>query len=343
MTFLLGISGFLLAGCGKNSKQEDKKPTPAPTRDANDNGGGRPSQGSGNTGNGTQTDNTGRYGNQTGGSGSQNNQQGGQSNPYSPYTPNGPNGGATSGQNPQQAGSGQVLFFMGGFNSCSAAGASAGRTPLGTTLYQKSNAVLSNQEKSQYLLTYSCFGTDPNQVTVYHPKTNSMETISVSQFLSNSVSQINQAYPGSSIHIMGHSYGGNLALLLSNEFIKRGSQIETLITIDPISPIQCIPASYITYAIGQMINYGNGGKLQENPGCDRAPASGGTLNLMTIRGQTDRWSNFYQTEFIPLHSSAINEAHENRLLSSGGTASRDFHTEIQESDEIWTLFRNSVR
>ncbi|MEY4632147.1 MAG: hypothetical protein RIQ81_2267 [Pseudomonadota bacterium] len=111
----------------------------------------------------------------------------------------------------------------------------------------------------------------------------------------------------SKLFIVGHSYGGwmamKLAVMLSGRLPLNG-----LITVDPISRIKC------TYS--------------DWDGCFSAPQDINPEERMRIKDGTDAWSNFYQTNTPYLHSGKIEQADENEKVDSD-------HFDIDTHERVW--------
>ncbi len=125
------------------------------------------------------------------------------------------------------------------------------------------------------------------------------------------------------VFVVGQSYGGWLAvrtvLALPSGVLAQG-----LVTIEPISPVNCLPrvllASFLTGA---------------HPGCNEAP-SDLKLQFKVVRRAVRVWSHFYQTDFPYLHSSSIADADSTTKMNYPPTYLPFGAHMLTETDErIW--------
>ena len=120
--------------------------------------------------------------------------------------------------------------------------------------------------------------------------------------------------PGGAIFLIGHSYGGWLAMKTVYE-LADNLEFTGLFTIDPISRKTC--------------NY-------ESPlGCISAPEDIIPFQRIKIRRNTSKWLNFYQSETWYLHSSHILQAHANFIIPKS-------HTDIDTEESVWLRIKNIV-
>jgi hypothetical protein len=123
-----------------------------------------------------------------------------------------------------------------------------------------------------------------------------------------------QAQQGGAIFLIGHSYGGWLAMKTVYE-LAGDLEFTGLFTIDPISRKTC--------------NY-------ESPlGCISAPEDIIPFQRTKIRRKTQKWLNFYQSETWYLHSSHILQAHANFIIPKP-------HTDIDTEESVWLRIKNTV-
>jgi hypothetical protein len=112
----------------------------------------------------------------------------------------------------------------------------------------------------------------------------------------------------SRLFLLGHSYGGWMAMKLAKDLAGR-VEIDGLITVDPISRLRC---TYTTW-----------------DDCFSAPTDIVPEERQRIKTGTKQWLNFYQTQTPYLHSGTIDEADENQELEST-------HFRIDTHEEVWT-------
>jgi pimeloyl-ACP methyl ester carboxylesterase len=144
---------------------------------------------------------------------------------------------------------------------------------------------------------------------------------------------------------IGHSYGGWLAIKILARLptqIKQG----LLVTLDPISYLECSP---ITYAkvIGNFLSGYGYAAIQGLEPCQRSPVDITAAELKQTRHilGDNHWRNYYQTNFYPLHSDSFNRTHgpdSSRNLGpflskfpSGVHPSWNAHGEIFDLTAVW--------
>jgi pimeloyl-ACP methyl ester carboxylesterase len=112
--------------------------------------------------------------------------------------------------------------------------------------------------------------------------------------------------------VMGHSYGGWLAMKLAAEPAVVG--LAGLYTIDPISRITCSLATPF--------------------GCTSAPADFDDDARARIARNAGHWANFWERRTIYLHSSVIGQAEANYQIDAG-------HTVIDADPTVWSRINES--
>lgn len=117
------------------------------------------------------------------------------------------------------------------------------------------------------------------------------------------------------VFVVGHSYGGWLAMKLAESYRGTPDKIKTLHTIDPISKELC---------------YFN--NVSE---CLSAPRDIGKPSREHIRDHTETWVNAWQDVTFFLHSSSIAEADENPKYD-------EEHWDIDNNDELWEKIHQQI-
>ena len=93
-----------------------------------------------------------------------------------------------------------------------------------------------------------------------------------------------------------------------------------LVTLDPISKVDCTPDGFITAVLG------GGGN---DPGCTRAPTDFGAAGLAQIAAKVPgKWQNFYQTDLAALHPGPIAQTTSNTKRSYPGAQGFDAHNDL---------------
>ena len=113
----------------------------------------------------------------------------------------------------------------------------------------------------------------------------------------------------SHVFIVGHSYGGWLAMKLVESWQGAPEKIKSLHTIDPISKLLC---------------------FFDNPSdCINAPKDITAIGRQHIRDNSNIWVNPWQRKTFFLHSSSISQADENPLFDIN-------HWDLDTHDEVWS-------
>jgi hypothetical protein len=99
------------------------------------------------------------------------------------------------------------------------------------------------------------------------------------------------------VAVIGHSYGGWTAMLSARKLEESKLHLSQLVTLDPISMVQCNPAVFMN-------------QIQTTSpaeGCTRAPTNDGYLSDGLVRAVASetRWTNYFQTKDKWLHSGPI--------------------------------------
>lgn len=133
------------------------------------------------------------------------------------------------------------------------------------------------------------------------------------------------------VFIMGQSHGGTMAMRAT--IALKNFDIKALVTFDPISIANC-GAGGVTSGI-----FGG----QPSQGCSEDPADLRPLHHK-IANATDRWINFYQSQFYLVHSAAIDAADENREMSydDPDDATVNAHVRITADEELWSYLRDEL-
>ncbi|MBF0441177.1 MAG: hypothetical protein HQK54_04670, partial [Oligoflexales bacterium] len=164
---------------------------------------------------------------------------------------------------------------------------------------------------------------------------NSVGAGSVDSFLGAASGSLG-AFAGSSLYVIGHSYGGWTTMRFVAEQGLAGMRVKALSTVDPISKTNCQP-SRAAESGAMTAMYGN----SDGP-CTQFPSD---ANTGGVKGKTDFWANYYQTEYKPLHSGSAPGADKNEQKSYGKTDifdANNSHVLIWNDGVIWGEFKDKV-
>jgi hypothetical protein len=135
-------------------------------------------------------------------------------------------------------------------------------------------------------------------------------------------------------HLAGHSYGGWLAMKVAAG-LPDGFKLESLLTIDPISAVNCQPLK----GVDEVLRTG------APTSCNEAPADLDATQRAAIAAHAKSWRNAYETANAYLHSSPIAEATENVKvdfaavgLLAGLQTEDNPHLFVAASDQTWAGF-----
>ncbi|MCX6124172.1 MAG: hypothetical protein NTV34_05405 [Proteobacteria bacterium] len=115
--------------------------------------------------------------------------------------------------------------------------------------------------------------------------------------------------------------------------------VENLVTIDPISIVDCSSAIMIASTTSSALGAG------ADSGCTSAP-NDLKRSFKDIKAKSGYWLNAWQNQFRILHSSIISAASENMLLTFDewllwGLAGA--HGAIETSPELWIKIKNLLK
>ncbi len=150
--------------------------------------------------------------------------------------------------------------------------------------------------------------------------------------LSKYVDDVAQQTKSDRIYVVGHSYGGWLAMKLALK-LREGLSFLELITLDPISPLDCTPESFIS--------------SEDNRGCKEAPSDVASDERKNIRNRAGHWLHFYQSQFYILHSGPYAEAsntvaNQKIRVPVVNPFMNDFHKEIGRDPALWKAIADQV-
>lgn len=145
------------------------------------------------------------------------------------------------------------------------------------------------------------------------------------------------------IFVVGHSHGGWLAMQIV-EALRQPVSDGFLATIDPISFVECNPATYadailLTGPEGPWVGWDRLAPCRQAPG----DFSGRDVERIRSRLPAESWKHYYQTHFFPLHSGEIANGPSFSsdltpyfsLLWGGVASSWNAHIRIANLSTIW--------
>jgi hypothetical protein len=215
----------------------------------------------------------------------------------------------TSIQSSDAAPESTLFIVMGGNNTCARANNSEGVTPLKSSLYESFVAKVLNRAHANFNYFVTCY--KDAESTIYYTRSEDLTVVESADLSEFSSLMTSLQADMQKIYMIGHSYGGWLAMKLGQKFAREFDQemIAGLYTVDPISREYCSWGSPF--------------------GCQDAPQDFNANERRKLNEVSGKWINFYQTQTWYLHSAAMKEADENVKV---GTS----HTDIDQSDAVWS-------
>lgn len=220
-----------------------------------------------------------------------------------------------------------VLAFFGGYTSC---GTGSNGDPNDMDLkkaYDQVNAALKTKLGAEPKFLISCF--TAAYESVFYRTSGSDEL--KNEVITGMESDFNELLAGvdtPQVLLVGHSYGGWTAMDVAKN-LPATVKLKGLVTLDPISHVDCDPESFILATFG--------GATEE--GCTRAPQDFGEAGIAQIAKKAEEWLNYYQTKVEFLHSGEIKAA-KNFLRTYEGDSFAPHNAFILDEaifDEIETL------
>jgi len=164
-----------------------------------------------------------------------------------------------------------------------------------------------------------------------NPEEQKWELLKLTHKLSQMLEKQISDNPGSPIFVSGFSQGGWLASQMISKTAFLGLKVHGLLTLDPISPLECTPRVYLK-------NFGD-----VAPGCQHHPSDwdhGFSNDLLWATSHS--WIHFYQTDFSLLHSSPVQALIDNRQ-SFKLSFERSFnikpeHIRMDDEPRAWNYF-----
>ncbi|MFO0624946.1 MAG: hypothetical protein U0325_04960 [Polyangiales bacterium] len=235
-----------------------------------------------------------------------------------------------------------LVVSFGGFSSC--LDGPDGPTPRGTDRWDRAEAVAREVTLGAPRWVRGCF----DRVGRVHWVTSAApDAVQRTGFdvLAPLVRAVTERAGASPVYLHGHSYGAWVAMQLAAA-LPASVRVRMLVTVDPISPAHCTPASYAAAAASPLT------APWSLAGCQRAPTdvSAGARRWILARLPDGGWRHYYQRGFIPLRASDIDAptAHRRYDLSpflthlGGAHPSWNAHVGIDELSVVWHTFAVSI-
>ncbi len=228
-----------------------------------------------------------------------------------------------------------ILIFLGGYSSCTVR--TVNDAPIidtrGQNLTQPFDATTANVQ-ARYIRApttlLGCYTLDASQVTYTTSEAPGVNrTVPVPDLL-NAVLTLVRKHPGAPLFIVGHSYGGWTAIDLAVR-LPKSVEIVALVTLDPISRVNCLPLDVLAPADSP----------EAKVGCREAPADFGAAKLRAVASRAGSWNNFYQTSSVQLHSGPIAQAENVELTYSVTTI--EAHRAVSKDPQVAAFLRKLVK
>lgn len=210
-----------------------------------------------------------------------------------------------------------LIVGMSGYSTCTESDSyhNGEQGPLGAQIFRKIERIfqhITDKLGVEPGLMASCFTNDSKLITASSLDGWKLNKPSDKEYLASVHQQIDFF---THVFVVGHSYGGWLAMKLAETYGGANDKIKTLHTIDPISKELC---------------YFN--NVSE---CLSAPRDFDVASRTRIRENTGVWVNAWQDTTFFLHSSAIAEADENPKYDAE-------HWDIDNDDSLWESLNEKV-
>ncbi len=211
-------------------------------------------------------------------------------------TPNAPHP-----QNGQGTTPGSTLIVLAaGYQSCGTDSLGQSDSPFGSRLYQSWNgmALPSVGPQMQPTVLALCYGMNSEVRFGFAHAAHGIQAVpqeAATELLSRYAQGANR------IVIIGHSYGGWLAMHMARALSLSRLHTAILVTVDPISPTQC--------------------SLTNFSGCKASPTDPSPGERLRMRPYIGRWLNAFQQQSAWLSSGPVAEADQNIQLYSDHRAS----------------------
>lgn len=184
-----------------------------------------------------------------------------------------------------------ALAIMGGWNSCPLG------KPLSTSMAEEAAKLIEgfNRKGMYFRFVISCFRQDPQ--TIYYFSTLDPKNVYRGN-LSHVRSVVKQLAEQTSVrrlHLIGHSYGGWLAMKVAT-WLPQDFVIDGLYTIDPISRTHCTIQKQIKSYFSLLF------LPKPEQGCTEMPRDFDAPELESVAMRTSNWYNFFQVDSVLLHS-----------------------------------------
>lgn len=233
-----------------------------------------------------------------------------------------------------------VVVSFGGYDSCA-----RGDTPRGTERWARAERLSQRLQRASPRWLRGCFdgggtlrwtsSSAPTRVEGTRPEA-----------LAPVIRAVHELAGGRPVYVHGHSYGAWVAMQLAYA-LPPTTDLQMLVTVDPISPAHCTPSHYLAALASPLT------APWSLAGCQRAPTDFPSWARQRIlaRLPDGGWRHYYQRRFIPLRSSAFDAPgapHRSYdvgpfLTHLGGAhPSWNAHVGADELSVVWYTFEASI-
>jgi pimeloyl-ACP methyl ester carboxylesterase len=206
-----------------------------------------------------------------------------------------------------------LLAVLGGNTSCGRDG-NVGSSPYGQDMWRPLEQLQTTLTEDGFRVDYfvSCHNSDSALHYATSEAPRQVQTVAYAQ-TPVLIDALRESTGAERVYVAGHSYGGWLAMKTT---LALESDIDGLVTIDPISRVNCT----FTFPFG----------------CTTSPTDIAEDDRELLAERTNSWENFYQTRTGYLHATPIAQADANTELMVG-------HTQIESEVAVWSTFARQVR
>jgi len=219
-----------------------------------------------------------------------------------------------------------VLAVFGGWNTC-------GDGPLGTDIFRRAAQMLKRRaaEGRHFRIVAACFG-KTSRLHYYSSSVSETVAVGEAEDVRRVIEDQTRLVAGRSVRVVGHSYGGWLALQTASR-LSLSVNVKAVATIDPISKINCTPLVLARSYLRSQFS------LRPHAGCTEAPSDMPSSVVNSVATRVSWWGNFFENDSAFLHSNKMLGAENHLIDYHVGNLLEIFspHNDIDSDDRVWNV------